>query len=149
MSAEWGIVAGAALAVVAGGFLPWISAEVALLGAAALLPPEGHLPLVLACAAAQMVAKTSVWGMARRTPGRLPGRALRLPDWMARLGTGTRVWTGLVFTGALFSIPPFYLVTVISARTRLTALAFVLAGTAGVLARYGALVQAYRVVLTP
>ncbi|MDP2957239.1 MAG: hypothetical protein Q8N53_12520 [Longimicrobiales bacterium] len=135
-----GIVGGAFLACAVGGILPWLSAEVALVGAAYLLPASGHPVLILACAGGQMAAKSAVFCLARWAPERLPDRARRLPAWAERYRDRRRASMALLLSGALVSVPPFYVVTVLSALTRLPIGLFVLAGAAGTLVRYAALV---------
>ena len=69
------ILAGALAVCVVGGFLPWVNTEAAVVGAALLLP-RGVLPLlVLGAAGIQVLAKGTLYCLARWAPRGLPRRA--------------------------------------------------------------------------
>jgi len=136
------VVIGAALVCAAGGILPWINSELALVGAALLLPRPALLVLVLACAMGQMVAKLALYGATCWAPHRLPARARVGLARAEKYRDRPRLMGAAVFTGALVSVPPFYLVTLACGVLRIPLALFALAGTAGTVVRYGALAWA-------
>ncbi len=139
-----GVVFGAALGCVVGGILPWVNAELVLLAAAVLLPPEALLPLVLACAIGQMSAKAALYGLTRWAPERLPKRARAMLGRAERYRQRPALLAAAVFFGSAVSVPPFYLVTLASGVLRVPFLVFALAGLGGTATRYGVLVWAAR-----
>ena len=139
---EYSLLLGAVGTCALGGFLPWISAEVVVVGAAFALPP-GQLPaLVLLCATAQVSAKLVVYELARWAPQRLPKRGQALLAKTERFGE-RRVLLGVMsFTGALVSLPPFYLITLAAGTLKSPMAVFGIAAFLGTVGRYGALVWA-------
>jgi membrane protein YqaA with SNARE-associated domain len=126
----------------ASGALPWINAELTLLGAAAIVPPAGLPALLGACAAGQVLGKCGVYAIARWAPHRLPSRATRMIDRIERFRDRGPLIGGAVFTGALATIPPFYLVTLACGVLRVPLALFAAAGFAGTAARYGLILKA-------
>jgi hypothetical protein len=72
---DTGILLGAAVGCTAGSILPWINVELVLLGAAVALPTGGLPTLVAVCVVARMLAKSTLYGVTRWAPERLPRRA--------------------------------------------------------------------------
>ena len=105
------VLMGAAALCLAGGLLPWINSEIAVVGAAALLPTSAVPVLVVLCTAGQMTAKCGLYGVTRWAPERLPERGRRLLERAERFRDRRRTLGLAVFSGALVAIPPFYLVT--------------------------------------
>lgn len=136
------ILLGAAMACLLGGVMPWINSEIAVAGAAALLPASAVPVLVLLCTAAQMTAKCGLYSVTRWAPHRLPERGRRLLDRAERYRERKRVLGLAVFSGALVAIPPFYLVTLACGVLRLPFMVFAIAGVTGTATRYGLLVWA-------
>ena len=136
---DMSVVLVAGLTCFVGGLLPWINSEVAVVGAALLLPAGAGPALVLACTLGQMAAKCALYGVTRWAPERLPARAKRLIDRVERYRE-RRVLLGLaVLSSALVALPPFYLVTLACGVLRVRFALFTLAGIAGTAVRYGAL----------
>lgn len=136
---ELSVLVGAAGACLAGGVLPWINSEIALMGASLLVPASTLPVLVVACSLAQMTAKCGLYGVTRWAPDRLPPRARALLG-RARCYEGRqRLLGAAAFSGALMALPPFYLITLACGLLRVPFVVFVLAGAAGTTARYGLL----------
>lgn len=125
-----------------GSFLPWINVEVVVVGSALVLPHASLPLLVLGGAAAQMVAKGSLYLLARRAPQHLParlrGQVKRLPSLAGRRRTALAT----VLASSSLSIPPFYLVALACGTLAIPFESFLAAGFAGMLARYAVLVGA-------
>jgi len=139
---DMSILLGAAAACLAGGVMPWINSEVAVAGAAVLLPTSAGPALVLLCAAAQMTAKCGLYGVTRWAPDRLPDRARLLLARVEHYRERRRILGLAVFSGAFVALPPFYLVTLACGVLRVPFVLFAVAGMAGTAARYGLLVWA-------
>ncbi len=145
---EWSIVIGAAAACLAGGFFPLSSSEAVVVGAALLLPVPGLPALVLACAGGQMVAKCVLYGLTRWAPQHLPARARALLSKTDRFREKRGLLGLAVFSGSVVSVPPFYLTTLAAGALRVPFLVFLLAGSAGTVARYAALAWVAATVVT-
>lgn len=134
------VLLGAAAMCAAGGVFPWISSEVVLVGAAALLPATQFPTLVILCALTQVAGKCVVYGITRWTPEKLPKRARKLLDkaeaWRDRrklLGAG-------VLSSATVSVPPFYVVTLAAGMLKVPFVVFTGAALVGTVVRYSAVV---------
>lgn len=131
------VLIGAAVAVAAGGILPWINSEVVVVGAALLTPESGLPALVLACSAAQMSAKAVLYGVVRWVPERMPGRVRRFADRVDVFRERRGFLVLAVFSGSAVALPPFYLVTLACGVLRVPFVLFAIAGLAGTISRYG------------
>lgn len=139
---ELTVLLGVAVACAAGGVVPWLPSEVALVGAA-MLVPEHALPLLIVSGAlGQMVAKCGIYALARWAPHRISARAQRLAAFANRYRGRTGVLGVTVFSGAFVAVPPFYLVTLASGILRVPFVLYALAGAAGTVLRYGVVVWA-------
>jgi membrane protein YqaA with SNARE-associated domain len=145
---ELSIVAGAALAVAAGGIFPWINAE-AVVGAAALVTPRAHVPsLVAACAVTQMASKLVLYAIARWMPERMPERARRLLARVEPFGDRRALLAASVVSSSMIALPPLYFVTLACGALRVPVAHFALAGLSGTLVRYGAIALAAQALTT-
>jgi len=136
------VLAGAWLTCALSGVVPWISAEVALVGAAMLLP-SGTLPLLVAGSAmCQVAGKGAVYTLARWAPQRLPSRATRALGRMSRHRLERRRLLPLTALSAACGLPPFYLVTLAAGLLGLPLAGFVGASLFGTAIRYSILVWA-------
>jgi membrane protein YqaA with SNARE-associated domain len=121
---------------------PWMSVEIIVLALpAAASSPAALAGLVLAATAGQMAGKSIVYwtgrsGASRCTP-RMMARVDRWRDRMARARVGA---TGLIFLSSAVGVPPFFVITAVAGAVRISFPRFLLAGTAGRLLRFGALV---------
>jgi membrane protein YqaA with SNARE-associated domain len=129
----------AGLICFAGGLLPWINSEAAVVGAALLLPVEAAPALVLGCTVGQMAAKCALYGVSRWAPERLPARAMRLIDRVDRYRERRTLLGLAVLSSALVALPPFYLVTLACGVLRVPLSLFTLAGITGTATRYALL----------
>lgn len=136
------VLLGAAAACLAGGVLPWINAEIAVVSASLLLPEPVVPALVALCAAGQMTAKCGLYGVTRWAPHRLPLRARKLLDRVDRYRDRRGLLAVAVFSGALVAVPPFYLVTLACGVLRVPFAVFAVAGLLGTSVRYGLLAWA-------
>ena len=137
---DTGILLGAAVGCAVGSILPWINSELVLLGAAAALPSGGLPTLVAVCVVSRMLAKSTLYGVTRWAPERLPRRAREALGRAERFRHRRRLLTAAVFLGSSLSLPPFYLVTLASGLVRVPFLLFAFAGALGTTVRYGGLV---------
>lgn len=129
----------AALTCFAGGLLPWINSEVAVVGAALLLPAGATPALVVGCTVGQMAAKCGLYAASRWAPERLPARAKRLIDRVDRYRERRTLLVLAVLSSALVALPPFYLVTLACGVLRVPFSLFTLAGITGTATRYAVL----------
>lgn len=104
-------LAGALGICVLGGFLPWVNTEAAVVAAALLLPPRLVPLLVLGAALAQVLAKGTLYGLARWAPRGMPRRARAQLDRISRLAARRRSLTLTVLASSTVGVPPFYLVS--------------------------------------
>ena len=139
---ELSLVLGAAAACLAGGILPWINSEIAVVSASLLLPEAVVPALVLACAGGQMAAKCGLYGITRWAPHRLPERARSMLDRVQKYRDRRAILAAAAFSGALVAVPPFYLVTLACGVLRVPFPVFAAAGLAGTTLRYGLLAWA-------
>jgi len=132
------LIVGVFLTCVVSGFLPWVSAEV-IVGAAVLATTRATWPfLVGASAAGQMLAKVTLYSLARWAPGRLPARAAGALLRLGRLTPTPAAALLAVFSSAAVGLPPLYLTTLGAGVVRLSLPLFMAAGTLGILLRYSA-----------
>jgi membrane protein YqaA with SNARE-associated domain len=131
------VLAGAVLVCVLGGVIPWINTEVAVIGAALLVPRSALPVLVIACALGQMSAKAALYGVTRWAPHRLPARARAFLERAEKYRDRRRLLAVAIFSGAFIAVPPFYIVTLACGLLRVPFLLFLIAGIAGTALRYG------------
>ena len=136
------LILSSTLAIAAAGALPSGTAEVVMLATAVGVSDAGVPAAIVACALAQMITKSAIYGLARWAPGRLPKRARGMMDRAEGLRARPRLMFSAVLTGSLISVPPFYLVTLACGAFRVPFWLFWSAGLSGTLLRYGALVLA-------
>lgn len=134
------LIGGAFVSSVISGLVPIVNGEVVVAGAALAATPDARLSLLVVCAAGQMLAKTCLYGLARWSPERLPPRARQALARAREMRLGRRSAALVVLTSACIGLPPFYLVTLAAGALRLSPALFVIAGTAGIVARYAVIV---------
>lgn len=130
------VLIGAAMVCVVGGVIPWINTEIAVGGAALLVPPSALPVLVIACALGQMSAKAALYGVTRWAPHKLPARARAFLERAEKYRNRRRLLGVAIFSGAFIAIPPFYIVTLACGLLRVPFLLFLVAGIAGTALRY-------------
>jgi len=134
----WEILAGLLVGTAASGLVPLVNAELLVVGVVIAAPQIG-IPLVaLVSTAGQMTSKTVLFGIARRAPGRLRGRARAALERASRgvAGRGGAA-NSLVFASACTGIPPFYGTSLAAGALGMRLQSFLLSGVAGRLVRFG------------
>lgn len=134
------LIGGAFVSSVISGLVPLVNGEVVVAGAALAAAPEARLPLLAACALGQMLAKTGLYCLARWSPERLPARGRRALARAREMRLGRGGASAVVLTSACVGLPPFYLVSLAAGALRVPSAIFVIAGTAGIVARYAVIV---------
>lgn len=134
------LIGGAFLSSVISGLVPIVNGEVVLAGAVLAATPDARLAVLAACAAGQMLSKICLYGLARWSPERLPRRAQQALARAGEVQLGRRTAVLVVLTSAGIGLPPFYVVTLAAGALRISPAHFVIAGTAGIVARYAVIV---------
>ena len=138
----WRAVACFGLTLLSGVF-PWMNAEIIVLALPAVSSsPAALIGLLLAATAGQMTGKCIIYwtgrGGLRHGSPRMSAAVERWRGRIQRLRLGP---TGLIFLSSSVGIPPFFVVTAIAGALRVNFPRFLLAGTAGRLVRFGALIS--------
>ena len=120
---------------VVSGVVPFVNAELLLVGFALAAPPSAAPALVLVVAVGQMIAKCVLF----LTGGRLTAGALgpRLARWKLD-GRSRRAAVPLVAASAALGLPPFYLVAIAAPALGVRFLTFAVVGLAGRVVRFAA-----------
>ena len=127
---------------IASAILPWLSAEIIVLA----LPAVAHsrsalIALVLVAVAGQMTGKCFVyWAGLKGAKAASPRVARALERWRGRMTRRPSSPTTIVLFSSLVGFPPFFVITAVAGALRLNFPAFLAAGSAGRLIRFGALV---------
>jgi membrane protein YqaA with SNARE-associated domain len=121
---------------------PWVNGEVLLLSLSALTRSPFYLAgLVLLASAGQMTGKCILYWTGRGTIPMKGGRIGKaLNAWKGRFERSPSKSMGLVFVSAVFGIPPFYIVSLLSGAFRLHFGRFIAVGACGRLLHFGILV---------
>jgi membrane protein YqaA with SNARE-associated domain len=127
-----------------GGFVPLVNVEVYLVGVAAAVPHAGLVPIVLAASLGQVCAKCALYGAGSGAWRSACGRSRALAEGVARLRAGRSGGRALVFSSALFGLPPFYVVSLAAGALRLGLPMFVALGFSGRVLRFSAILLAPR-----
>jgi len=141
---EGSLVAATFAVALGGGLLPFVNVELYLVAVALAQPHTAALPLVVAAALGQTVAKMVLYGVglgALRLPFFTGANGEKTRTRLARSAFGPRT---VVFASALLGVPPFYAVSVAAGALRLGLLPFTLLGLAGRLLRFAAVLVAPR-----
>jgi membrane protein YqaA with SNARE-associated domain len=122
--------------------VPWVNAEVLALSMSAVSSSPFHMAaLAFLASAGQMTGKCILYWTGR---GTIPIRGGRFDKpinrWKDRFEKSPSKSIGLVFVSAVFGIPPFYIITILSGVFRLDFGRFVAAGFCGRLIHFGVLV---------
>jgi membrane protein YqaA with SNARE-associated domain len=134
---------------VASAVFPWMNAEVIVLALPAVAPTRPALVLLLLVATAgQMAGKCIVYWIGRRGSKYSTPRMTRAIDrWRDRLANWRTGPMGLVFFSSAVGLPPFFVVTAMAGALRVNFPRFLVAGTAGRLVRFGALILVPQLVI--
>jgi membrane protein YqaA with SNARE-associated domain len=126
----------ALLGAIVSSVVPFVNAELLLMGLAVASPPAAPL-LAVVMAAGQMVGKSVLFlGGGRLTPARFE---VRLARWRLD-GRTRRARAPLIGISAFTGLPPFYLVSIAAPALGVPFRTFLAMGLAGRLLRFGALV---------
>ena len=141
----WEILGGLLLGTAASGILPLVNAELLVVGVVVAAPEIG-VPLVAAVSATgQMLTKTMLFGLARRAPGRMKGKARAALDRAAgAIAARGGAATSLIFASAVTGVPPFYGVSLAAGALGMRLRSFLVGGAAGRLLRFAAIAWAAR-----
>jgi membrane protein YqaA with SNARE-associated domain len=122
--------------------LPWVNGEVMLLSLSALTHSPFYLAgLVILASAGQMTGKSILYWTGRGTITMKSGRIGKaLNALKGRFEQSPSKSMGLVFVSAVFGIPPFYVITLLSGAFRLHFGQFIAVGACGRLLHFGILI---------
>jgi len=136
----WEMLGVLLLGSVVSGLVPIVNAELLVVATAAALPPLGAPLVAVVSTVGQMTTKTSLFGLARWAPSRLPRKAqARLKSASRGLAERGGAAGSVVFTSAVTGLPPFYGVSLAAGALGMRASRFVGFGFSGRLLRFGAL----------
>jgi len=128
---------------VASAVFPWINAEIIVLSLPAFASSKtALLILILVATAGQMTGKCVLYWTGRKGESVLARRRTGqiLQKWRQRLDARPIRAILFVLLSALTGLPPFYVMSLVAGALKMNFLAFLAAGTAGRLVRFGALV---------
>lgn len=125
------------------GVLPAVNTEAYLLTVSSLAPREAVPLTVVFVTAGQMLAKACVYLAGR---GAFSGRLTRRPGdrlaaFRSRIEGMQDRSSALVFSSAVFGVPPFYVVSLAAGSLRYSLARFLLVGASGRLVRFAAIVS--------
>ena len=124
----------------AGGIVPVLNIEAYVLVVSAASPEVGVLPIAVAAALGQMVAKSLVY-LAGTGVVKLPGvsGSRQVECVVTRLAQARGRALAVVLTSAVTSVPPFYAVSLAAGTVKLRFAGFFAVGCAGGFLRFAAL----------
>lgn len=132
------LMLGLFLASVVSGFIPFVNAEILVVGAAMALPNAGVPLIALVSTFGQMTSKTALFGLARWAPAKLSGKesnALGRATESLKQYRGS-TW-GLILISAITGLPPFYGTSLAAGAVKVPVQIFITAGSLGRLLRFG------------
>jgi len=139
--AHWGLWASSFGVGLVSGFVPFVNAEVYLVGVTALVGGLALVQVVLLTTLGQMLAKSVMYlagrGVLRLAPARYQSRLgaahRRLERWKYPVSL-------FLFLSASVSLPPFYVVSILAGALRVPFPSFFVLGLAGRCARFSVVV---------
>lgn len=126
---------------VATAVLPWMNAEILMLGLLPFAVAKGQLiPLTIAAVAGQMAGKAIIYWIARRGAGSLstPRVASQVERWRHLVDRPHRAVPILLVSSAV-GFPPLYALTILAGSLRMRFRVFFVASTVGRLVHFGAI----------
>jgi membrane protein YqaA with SNARE-associated domain len=137
-----GMLVSCFLLSIVSALVPWVNGEVMVLSFSALAPSPVHLAgLALLASAGQMIGKCILYWTGRGALSMKKGRvAQALNSWKGRLERSSKKTMGLVFLSAIFGIPPFYIISILSGAVGLRFSQFIAIGACGRLLHFGVLI---------
>jgi membrane protein YqaA with SNARE-associated domain len=130
--------------------IPWMHAEIVVLALPAVAPsPAALAALVMVATAGQMAGKCLVYWTGRRGFRRCtPRMTAAVERWRNRIDRLRSGPTGLIFLSSALGIPPFFVITAVAGALQVSFPRFLLAGTAGRLLRFGAIVLVPQIIMS-
>lgn len=127
--------------------LPFLSAELYLLAASALVTPAVAPLLILSAALGQMIGKSVLYFAGRGALELRPGRLRTMVDSVRQRydqggAAAPALGATMVLASAGTGVPPFYVVTVACGIFRVPFLSFLVLGMIGMIARFSVVVLA-------
>jgi len=127
--------------------LPFLSAELYLLAASALVPPSVAPFLILAAAIGQMLGKSVLYFAGRGALELRPGRLRSMVDsvrqrYEQKGAAAPALGATMVLASAGTGVPPFFVVTVACGMFRVPYPTFLVLGMIGISARFSVVVLA-------
>jgi membrane protein YqaA with SNARE-associated domain len=121
--------------------VPWMNGEVLMLSLSAIPhSPDRLAGLVVLASAGQMTGKCILYWVGRGAIPMKNGRiAKAVNSWRERFERSSKKTMGLVFVSAVFGIPPFYIISILSGTFRLSFSQFIAVGACGRLLHFGAI----------
>lgn len=144
-----GLYLGCFLLSILSALVPWVNGEVVLLSLAAMArSPADLFTLVLLTSAGQMAGKCGLYWAGRGV----------VPFYSDRMGRTMKVWKerfekmpsrhlALVFVSSAFSIPPFYVITLLAGASRVRFGPYFVVGACGRFLRFALIVLIPRLAL--
>lgn len=135
------VVLGTFAFCVGSAMIPLLNAEVYLVTASLVAPPELRWPLVIAAASGQMLGKVGMYYVGRgalRIPGERMQRRIQLAA--ARYHEKRQIGSCLVFVSASSGFPPFYILSIAAGMLAFPLPLFIIFGFAGRFIRFAAVV---------
>ena len=131
------VVLGTFVYCVGSAMIPVLNAEVYLVTASLVAPPELRWLLVIAATSGQMVGKVGMY-FAGRGVLRIPGERMRRRIQLAaeRYREKRQVGSGLVFVSAFSGFPPFYILSIAAGMLAFPLPLFIIFGVAGRFIRF-------------
>jgi membrane protein YqaA with SNARE-associated domain len=139
---DFGAIALVCLAVAfVSAVVPWVNAELLIVGLAAVARSNQELTLfVLLASLGQMAGKCIVFSAGRRGGNASTGKAAELlTRWRHRASRTPWSPVALVAISSTVGIPPFYATSAVAGALRMDVRWFLIAGTCGRIVRFGAL----------
>ena len=136
----WWLSCGAYGLAIVSAVVPWFNAELLLLSLtpASRSTLDGGL-LVVAMTLGQMTGKCAMYWLSRRSTLRPSPRVRAAIDrWTGRMRRHLAWALLIVFVSAIFGMPPFYVVSIVSGAIRIPFAAFAVVGTGGRLIHFAA-----------
>ena len=127
--------------------VPLVNAELYLLAASAMAPPELVIPLIVAAATGQMAGKSLMYlagvGALQLPSARLRRVVARVEErYRGAKAGGATLGGGIILLSAVAGLPPFYVVSIACGLLRIPFLQFLTLGMLGRLVRFTVIVLA-------
>ncbi len=137
LTAQYGLYFTSYIVCFISGFVPVVNAELYLVWAIAISPPEAALGLIVCVTTGQMTAKVLMYlsgaGLIRIPLGRYENKLEQIQQKLSRRSIQTSLF---IFASAAVGIPPFYLVSISAGILKHSFARFFIFGLLGRLVRF-------------